>query len=65
MHGVFTCAIAEKSRFLSRGKILRKKEKKGLFGAEIESFKNIVKATPEEQYNCSMQSKWFKRTANI
>ena len=35
------------------------------FGTEIHSVKNIVKATPEAQYSCSMQRKWFKRTANF
>ena len=65
---VFTCPTAEKGTFLSRDKIQKWKiNKMGYFGVEFNSVKNILKATSEAQYSCSrdMQSKWFKRTANI
>ena len=69
MRGFFTCAIAEKSRFLSRGKMQKRKINKiAYFGIKFKSVKNILKAIPEAQYSCcrSMQRKWLKKkTATI
>ena len=65
IHGALTCPTAEKVVSYLVAKC--KKIKWVIFGVEFNNVKNILKAIPEAQYSCSgsIQSKWFKRTANV